>query len=99
MVGDELHPAAITEGTDIFLCSRYTGEHLMASLECRRTRPRAMRSASRLSLRVPEGAGILSGRQPLGKEAKSGGCALDVGGLPAHHPRRPAYQDPTRCRT
>ena len=35
----------------------------------------------------------------LSKEAKSGGCALNVGGLPTHHPRRPAYQDPTRCRT
>jgi len=35
MVGDELHPAAITEGADIFLRSGYTGEHLAAALECR----------------------------------------------------------------
>src|SRR5215472_2725609 len=34
MVGDELHPAAITEDTDIFLCAGYTGEHLAAALEC-----------------------------------------------------------------
>ena len=47
----------------------------------------------------PKARAFLSGRQPLGKEAKSGGCALDVGGLPADHPQRPAYQNPTRSRT
>src|SRR5712671_5561239 len=35
MVGDELHPAAVAEGTDIFLGARDAGEHLAAALERR----------------------------------------------------------------
>src|SRR5260370_16304377 len=35
MVGDELHPATVAEGTDIFLGARYAGEHFAAALESR----------------------------------------------------------------
>jgi len=33
VVGDELHPASVAKGTDIFLRARYAGEHLAAALE------------------------------------------------------------------
>src|ERR1700738_268272 len=35
MVGNELHPAAVAERTDITLPARYAGEHLAAALERR----------------------------------------------------------------